>query len=134
MVEEAALVALLEEAPDGVVVLLRHREVGVVPIHPVAQPDRLVGLNRGELEHSLGYCDAAIEVNNRNWRAYNNRALVYMELDRYEEAEADVIRGQQLAPSAKSLKVVKGMLLDETHPVSPNIIIDDRRNPDEDEG
>ncbi len=88
----------------------------------------------GEFEHSLGYCDRAIEVNDRNWRAYNNRALVYMELDRYEEAEADVIRGQELAPRAKSLKVVKGMLLDETHPVSPNIIIDDRRNPDEDEG
>ena len=88
----------------------------------------------GELEHSLGYCDRAIEVNNRNWHAYNNRALVYMELDRYEDAEADVIRGQELAPGAKSLKVVKGMLLDETHPVSPNIIIDDRRDPDEDEG
>jgi tetratricopeptide (TPR) repeat protein len=88
----------------------------------------------GEFEHSLGYCNQALEVNERNWRAYNNRALVYMELDRYEEAEADVIRGQELAPGAKSLKVVKGILLDETHPVSPNIIIDDRRDPIEDEG
>ena len=87
----------------------------------------------GEFERSLGYCNQAIEVTDRNWRAYNNRALVYMELDRFEEAEADVIRGQELAPTAHTLKEVKGMLLDETHPVSPNIIIDDRRDPDEDE-
>jgi len=88
----------------------------------------------GQLDESLGYCDQAIAVNDRNWRAYNNRALVYMELDRYEDAEADIIRGQELAPSAKTLKVAKGMLLDETQPVSPNIIIDDRREPAEDEG
>ncbi len=88
----------------------------------------------GQVDDSLEYCDRAIAVNDRNWRAYNNRALVYMELERYEEAEADVIRGQELAPRAKSLKVVKGMLLDETNPVSPNIIIDDRREPYDDEG
>ena len=88
----------------------------------------------GQLDESLGYCDQAIAVNDRNWRAYNNRALVYMELDRYEDAEADIIRGQELAPNAKTLKVAKGMLLDETQPVSPNIIIDDRREPAEDEG
>ena len=87
-----------------------------------------------QLDDSLDYCDQAVAENIRSWRAYNNRALVYMELGRYEEAEADVIRGQELAPNAKTLKVVKGMLLDETQPVSPNIIIDDRREPVEDEG
>ena len=87
----------------------------------------------GQFDVSLGYCDRAIAVNDRNWRAYNNRALVYLELKRFDEAEADVTRGQELAPKSKSLKVVKGMLLDETHPVSPNIIIDDRREPADDE-
>ena len=88
----------------------------------------------GQLDESLGYCDQAIAVNDRNWRAYNNRALVYLELNRFDEAEADVARGQELAPNAKTLKEVKGMLLDETHPVSPNIIIDDRRESADDEG
>ena len=64
---------------------------------------------------------------------YNNRALVYLKLERFEEAEADIVRGQELAPSARTLKVVKGMLLDETNPVSPNIVIDDRREPTDDE-
>ena len=57
--------ALLEEAPDRVVVLLRHGEVAArssgglaqssssVPVHPVAEADRLLGLNAGELVHAV---------------------------------------------------------------------------------
>src|SRR5262249_29887575 len=64
-VDQAALVALLEEAPDGVVVLLRHREIAapqvgtllpvllVVPVHPVAEADRLLGLDLRELIDAL---------------------------------------------------------------------------------
>jgi hypothetical protein len=46
-------VALLQELPDGVVVLVRHRVVGVVPVHPVAEPDGLLGLDGGELADAL---------------------------------------------------------------------------------
>ncbi len=87
----------------------------------------------GQVDEALRYCDKALAENNRNWRAYSNRALVYIELERFDDAEADVVRGQDLAPNAKKLKIVKGMLLDETNPVSPNIVIDDRRGPVDDE-
>jgi tetratricopeptide (TPR) repeat protein len=83
---------------------------------------------------ALGYCDEAVAESDRNWRAYSNRALVYMRMKRFEEAEADVARGQELAPNSRNLKIVKGMLLDETQPVSPSIIIDDRRDATDDEG
>ncbi len=86
-----------------------------------------------QFDEAIGYCDQALAENDRNWRVYNNRALVYLRLGRFEEAEADIVRGQELAPNARTLKVVKGMLLDETNPVSPNIIIDDRREPTDDE-
>jgi len=88
----------------------------------------------GQVDEALANCDKALADNNRNWRAYSNRALVYIELGRFDDAEADVIRGQELAPNAKNLKIVKGMLLDETDPVTPNIVIDDRRGPVDDEG
>ncbi len=65
-VDEAAAVALLEEGPDRVVVLLGHREVriplsgrfgpvlvGAVPVHPVAEADRLLRLDAGEPVHAL---------------------------------------------------------------------------------
>ena len=87
----------------------------------------------GQFDTALTYCDTALEENERNWRAYNNRALAYVELKRFEEAEADITRGLELQPNAWSLKVVKGMLLDETQPVAPNIVIDDRQGPDRDE-
>lgn len=80
-------------------------------------------------ETALQYCDQALELNERHWRSYSNRALVYINLKRYADAEADILKGQELAPNSRNLKIVRSMLLDKTDPVSPNIIIDDRRQP-----
>jgi tetratricopeptide (TPR) repeat protein len=77
---------------------------------------------------ALEYCNEAIEQFPDFWRAYNNRALVFLRLDRFEESEADIRRGQELRPSAETLKIAKGMLLDETDPVRGNIEIDERRS------
>ena len=99
--------------------------------------DRLAGLGNlcggyamlGEWEKGLPFCDQAIELNDRYWRAYNNRALIFINLGRYEEAEADLRKGEELAPNSRTLKKVRAMLLEKTDPVSPNVIIDDRRVP-----
>ena len=53
LVQPAALVAHLQEPPDGVVVLVRHGVVRVVPVHPVAEPDRLLRDDVGEAAHAL---------------------------------------------------------------------------------
>jgi hypothetical protein len=45
----------------------------------------------------------------------------------YKKAEKDLMLGQELNPNARTLKIVKGMLLDATQPVESNIIIDDRK-------
>ena len=76
---------------------------------------------------ALQYCNEALEQFPDFWRAYNNRALVYLRLDRFEESEADIRRGQELRPGAETLKIAKGMLLDETDPVRSNVEIDERR-------
>lgn len=81
----------------------------------------------GDYQTALNYCNQALAENDHNWRSYSNRALTYLRLGRHEEAAADVERGQALAPNARSLKEVKGLLLDETEPVAPTIVIDDRR-------
>ncbi len=77
---------------------------------------------------ALEHCNAALELDARHWRSYNNRALVYLALERYEESEADIRRGQALNPRSEKLKEVKGMYMDEVEPVSEHIVIDDRRN------
>ena len=77
---------------------------------------------------ALEHCNWVIEHDPNYWRAYNNRALVYLKLGRYEESEADIARGQALQPGSDKLKTVKGMLLDETDPVTESIEIDERRS------
>lgn len=81
----------------------------------------------GEYETALDYCDRALAVNERHWRALCNRALAYVRLGRFEEAKADLDLGQSIAPNATALKEVRGLLLDVTDPVNPSVTIDDRR-------
>ena len=69
-----------------------------------------------------------------HWRTYNNRALVYLRLERFDEAEEDIQKGQALRPGSRNLKIVKGMYLDETQPVTPKIEVDERRNVTDEKG
>ncbi len=80
-------------------------------------------------EKALEHCNWVLERHPNHWKTYNNRALVYMELGRLEEAEEDIRRGQEINPDARTLKIVKGMYLDKTEPVTPHVEIDERRNP-----
>ena len=98
--------------------------------------DRLIGMSNlcagyfmlGDMEEALSYCNQALELDESHWRALSNRALIYVELKRYDEAEQDLQRGLAIAPNARTLKIISGMLLDATDPVAPSIIIDDRRD------
>jgi tetratricopeptide (TPR) repeat protein len=79
-------------------------------------------------QDALKACNEVIEMDPKFWRAYNNRALVLMELGRFEESEADVQRGQELRPKSKNLRLTKAKLLDATNPVEPTVEIDERRS------
>jgi tetratricopeptide (TPR) repeat protein len=79
-------------------------------------------------EKALQHCDWVLERFPHHWQAYNNRALAYMQLGRYEDSAADIERGQELSPRSKKLKIAKSMLLDQTDPVVPTVEIDERRS------
>lgn len=85
----------------------------------------LVMLDR--LEEALDACNRALELDDRHWRSYSNRALVYLKQERYEEAERDISAGEELNPTARTLKTLRAMYRDAVDPVAPSIIIDDRR-------
>jgi len=78
-------------------------------------------------ETSLAHCNWVLERDPSHWRSYNNRALVYLAMERFEESEADIKKGQELNPRSEKLKEVKGIYLDTVEPVDEKIIIDDRR-------
>ena len=82
----------------------------------------------GQASTALGHCNWVLERDPYHWRTYNNRALVYLKLERFEESEADIRKGQEINPRSETLKEVKGLYLDEVDPVDERITIDDRRN------
>jgi tetratricopeptide (TPR) repeat protein len=79
------------------------------------------------LDEALQACNRALELDDRYWRSYSNRALVYLKQERYPEAERDISAGEQLNPHARTLKTLRAMYRDAVDPVAPSIIIDDRR-------
>jgi Flp pilus assembly protein TadD len=85
------------------------------------------------LDEALDACNRALELDDRHWRSYSNRALVYLKQKRYAEAEQDISTGEELSPNARTLKTLRAMYRDAIDPVSPSIIIDDRREAAADE-
>jgi len=55
-------------------------------------------------DEALDHCNRSIVLDRGNWRAFNNRAAVYVGKGRYDEALADVRTGLELAPQSRTLK------------------------------
>jgi tetratricopeptide (TPR) repeat protein len=79
-------------------------------------------------EEALKYCELLLARNDESWRAYNNRALIYIKTGQYEKANRDLVRAEELSPGAPTLKIARGIYLDTVHPVEPQIEIDDRQS------
>ena len=83
-------------------------------------------------DEALKYCDLLLARNDRSWRGYNNRAVIYINLEQYEKAHADLLKGEELNPNARTIRIARAMYLDAVEPVSPEVEIDDRqRNPEQ---
>ncbi|RLA33860.1 MAG: hypothetical protein DRR11_04455 [Gammaproteobacteria bacterium] len=78
-------------------------------------------------DKALTYCDMLLASNDRSWRGFNNRAVIYIMTEQWEKAEQDLIHGEALHPGAKTMKVARAMYMDAVHPVAPEIEIDDRQ-------
>ena len=83
--------------------------------------------NLGNYETALKYCDILLQRNDKKWRAYNSKALIYIYTKQYEKAEQELIKGEAVNPDARSMKIARALYLDATNPVAPEIEIDDRR-------
>lgn len=81
----------------------------------------------GQYQAALGYCDLLLARNDENWRAYNNRAVIYIKIGQYRKAEQDLAKGEMLRPGAHTLKVARAMYMDAVHPVAPEVEVDDRQ-------
>lgn len=80
-----------------------------------------------QYDEAMKYCDLLLQRNNNSWRAYNNRALIYLRTKQYRKADQDLTRGEAINPGARTLKTARAMYLDAVNPVTPAIEIDDRQ-------
>lgn len=84
-------------------------------------------------EEAIRWCDKALDIQENYWRALTNRAMAHLKLGQFEECDADISRAEEIAPSSHTVKRVRALLLDTIDPVTPQIVIDDRRQPADDE-
>jgi len=84
-------------------------------------------------DEALKYCDILLERNEKNWRGYNNRAVVFIQTKQWEKAEQDLIKGEELNPGSRTMKIARSMYMDAVYPVRPEIEIDDRQDNEESE-
>ncbi len=57
-----------------------------------------------QLDAALEHCNVAIEMDSTNWRAFNNRAAVYVAKGLFEQAFRDIKSGLELAPHSRTLQ------------------------------
>ena len=78
-------------------------------------------------DEALKYCELLLARNEKSWRGYNTRAVIYINMKQYEKAHRDLVRGEELNPGARTLRIARAMYLDAVDPVSPEVEIDDRQ-------
>jgi tetratricopeptide (TPR) repeat protein len=54
-------------------------------------------------DEALTHCDQSIQLDGSNWRAYNNRAAVYVAKGLYDLAIRDIQTGLSMAPNSRTL-------------------------------
>lgn len=126
---DGAQALLAGDAETGVRKTLQGLEVAVGEReHEAALSNLCAGyILLGQYQAALGYCDLLLARNDENWRAYNNRAVIYIKTGQYDKAEKDLARGEALRPGAHTLKVARAMYMDAVHPVAPEVEVDDRQ-------
>jgi tetratricopeptide (TPR) repeat protein len=101
--------------------------------HPATSRDRAAGHSNvcagyvamKRYEEALEHCNRALELDNTNWRTFNNRAAVFVGLKQYDLAMTDVNAGLELAPNSSTLHKSREVVIQHTNAASR----DRRRKP-----
>ena len=69
-----------------------------------------------QYDEAIDSCNQAIEIDNYNWHAYNNRALAHLGRGDLEAARRDLQAGQRLNPDSNKLLKVEEMIVAQEQP------------------
>ncbi len=64
----------------------------------------------GSYDAAIHICNIILAKNERDWRAYNNRALAYMGAGDLDQAKSDVDKGLAINPGSKNLRLAADLI------------------------
>ncbi len=80
---------------------------------------------KGEPDIAISFCDESLDMNSRNWRAYNNRSYAYFLKGMLSEATFDLDTAAAINPGAKQLIQLRGMINEVG--LRPRVIMEDHQ-------
>jgi tetratricopeptide (TPR) repeat protein len=80
---------------------------------------------RNDPDNAIGYCDQALAIDARNWRAYSNRSYAYWLKGMYAEAAADLDSAAAIAPGAPQIAQIRGLINEST--LQPTVTMENRQ-------
>ena len=79
----------------------------------------------GAPDTALAFCAESLAIDERNWRAYSNRAFAYWLKEMYVEAAADIDAAAALAPDARQVREIRGLINEKT--LLPRVTMENRQ-------
>ena len=80
---------------------------------------------KGEPDVAIPFCDESLDIDSRNWRAYNNRAYAYFLKGMLSEATFDLDTAAAMNPNSKQVIQLRGMINEVG--LRPRVIVEDHQ-------
>jgi Flp pilus assembly protein TadD len=97
---------------DGIRLTLQGLKLGPGPRHRASALNNLCAgyVANQQFEEAIRRCSEAIDIDARNWRMYNNRALAYLGIGQVGLAARDAEKGLALNADGRTLAKVQAMI------------------------
>lgn len=80
---------------------------------------------RNEPDRAIDYCTQSLALNERNWRAYSNRAYAHYLKGMLAEATADLGAAAAISPNARQVVQIRGMINERN--LQPSVTMEEHR-------
>jgi tetratricopeptide (TPR) repeat protein len=80
---------------------------------------------KGETKQAIEACTQSLEIDDSNWRAYNNRSYAYYLAGRYVEANTDLVKALDINPTARTMATIRGLLNERT--LRPSVVVEEHQ-------
>lgn len=78
-----------------------------------------------EADAAIEYCSQSLEIDDENWRAFNNRAYAHWLKGMHTEAASDLEAASAINPSASEIAQIRGLINQST--LQPRVRVEDRQ-------